>query len=124
MNLHEYQSKELLKKYNVPIQEGIACSTPGEAEEAYRQIKTQYGSNFALLGEISQIKRGVVSGCDAFYFPRDITAQALDQRLSDKEFKQLAKYKVSSTPTYAYPVLSGNRIFIKDGDSVTLWTVE
>jgi outer membrane protein assembly factor BamB len=43
---------------------------------------------------------------------------------SDKEFKQLAKYKVASTPTYAYPVLSGNRIFIKDGDSVTLWTVE
>ena len=49
MNLHEYQSKELLKRYNVPIQEGMACSTPGEAEEAYRQIKTQYGSNFAVV---------------------------------------------------------------------------
>ena len=49
MNLHEYQSKELIKKYNVPIQEGIACSTPNEAEEAYRQIKTQYGSNFAVV---------------------------------------------------------------------------
>lgn len=49
MNLHEYQSKELLKKYNVPVQEGMACSTPGEAEEAYRQIKTQYGSNFAVV---------------------------------------------------------------------------
>ena len=49
MNLHEYQSKELLKKYNVPVQEGIACNTPGEAEEAYRQIKTQYGSNFAVV---------------------------------------------------------------------------
>ena len=49
MNLHEYQSKELLKKYNVPVQEGIACSTPNEAEEAYRQIKTQYGSNFAVV---------------------------------------------------------------------------
>lgn len=49
MNLHEYQAKELLKKYNVPIQEGIACSTPNEAEEAYRQIKTQYGSNFAVV---------------------------------------------------------------------------
>ena len=43
---------------------------------------------------------------------------------SDKEFKQLAKYKVASTPTYTYPVLSGNRIFIKDQDSVTLWTVD
>src|SRR6188768_2230977 len=49
MNLHEYQSKELLKRYNVPIQEGMACSTPGEAEEAYRQIKTQYGSAFAVI---------------------------------------------------------------------------
>ena len=42
----------------------------------------------------------------------------------DKEFKQVAKYKVAATPTYAYPVLSGNRIFIKDQDSVTLWTVD
>lgn len=49
MNLHEYQAKELLKKYNVPVQEGIACNTPGEAEEAYRQIHTQYSSKFAVV---------------------------------------------------------------------------
>jgi succinyl-CoA synthetase beta subunit len=49
MNLHEYQAKELLKKYNVTVQEGFACSTVHEAEEAYRQIKTQYGSNFAVV---------------------------------------------------------------------------
>lgn len=49
MNLHEYQAKELLKKYNVPVQEGRACSTAMEAEEAYRQIKTQYGSSFAVV---------------------------------------------------------------------------
>lgn len=49
MNLHEYQAKELLKKYNVPVQEGIACSTIHEVEEAYRQIKTQYGNPFAVV---------------------------------------------------------------------------
>ena len=49
MNLHEYQAKELLKKYNVPVQEGIACGTLHEVEEAYRQIKTQFGSSFAVL---------------------------------------------------------------------------
>jgi succinyl-CoA synthetase beta subunit len=49
MNLHEYQAKELLKKYKVPVQEGIACNTPGEAEEAYRFINTQYGSKFAVV---------------------------------------------------------------------------
>jgi succinyl-CoA synthetase beta subunit len=49
MNLHEYQAKELLKKYNVPVQEGIACSTIHDAEDAYRQIKTQFGSSFAVV---------------------------------------------------------------------------
>ena len=49
MNLHEYQAKELLKKYNVPVQEGVACSTVAQAEEAYRFINTQYGSKFAVV---------------------------------------------------------------------------
>jgi outer membrane protein assembly factor BamB len=43
---------------------------------------------------------------------------------SAKEFKQLAKYKVSDKETYTYPVLAGNRIFIKDHDSVILWTID
>jgi len=43
---------------------------------------------------------------------------------SGTEFKQLASYKVSDKPTYAYPIVAGNRIYIKDKDSVTLWTVE
>lgn len=49
MNLHEYQSKELLKKYNVPVQEGIAVDNVMAAEEAYRQIKTQTNNNFAVV---------------------------------------------------------------------------
>lgn len=49
MNLHEYQAKELLKKFNVHVQEGYACSTVHEAEEAYRQVKNQYGSSFAVI---------------------------------------------------------------------------
>ncbi len=49
MNLHEYQAKELLKKYNVPVQEGFACNTVHEAEEAYRHIKNESGSSFAVI---------------------------------------------------------------------------
>ena len=49
MNLHEYQAKELLKKYNVPVQEGFACSTVSQVEEAYRQIHFQYESKFAVI---------------------------------------------------------------------------
>jgi hypothetical protein len=43
---------------------------------------------------------------------------------SDKQYTVLARYKVASTPTHAYPVVSGNRLFIKDQDSVALWTID
>src|SRR5580765_4665878 len=49
MNLHEYQAKELLKKYHVPVQEGIPVDSAGAAEEAYKQIKVQTGNNFAVV---------------------------------------------------------------------------
>lgn len=49
MNLHEYQAKELLKKYNVPVQEGIPVDTPEAAAEAYKQLKVQFGNEFAVV---------------------------------------------------------------------------
>jgi outer membrane protein assembly factor BamB len=42
----------------------------------------------------------------------------------DKAFTQVAKIKVATTPTYAYPVLAGKRIFIKDQNAVTAYVVE
>jgi succinyl-CoA synthetase beta subunit len=49
MNLHEYQAKELLKKYNVPVQEGIPVDTANAAEEAYKQIKVNTGNAYAVV---------------------------------------------------------------------------
>jgi outer membrane protein assembly factor BamB len=42
----------------------------------------------------------------------------------EKEYKEVASYKVAAGDTYAYPVISGNRIFIKDKDLLTLWTID
>ena len=43
---------------------------------------------------------------------------------SDKEFKKLAGYKVTETETYAYLVLAGKGLFVKDKDAVSLWTTD
>ncbi len=43
---------------------------------------------------------------------------------SPKAYTELARIKVSSSPTYTYPVVSGKRIFVKDKDDVMLFTVE
>ena len=43
---------------------------------------------------------------------------------SDKSYHELARIKVAETPTHAYPVVSANRVFVKDQEAVTLWTVQ
>jgi succinyl-CoA synthetase beta subunit len=45
MNLHEYQAKELLAKYGLPVQQGILATTPEEAAAAYDQL----GGKFAVV---------------------------------------------------------------------------
>ena len=49
MNLHEYQAKELLKKYNVPVQEGVAVETVEAAVEAYNKIASETNNKFAVV---------------------------------------------------------------------------
>jgi succinyl-CoA synthetase beta subunit len=49
MNLHEYQAKELLKKYNVPVQEGVAVETVEAAVAAYNKIATETNNKFAVV---------------------------------------------------------------------------
>ncbi len=49
MNLHEYQAKELLRKYGVPTQEGFAVETVEDAVESYNKIKEETNSKFAVI---------------------------------------------------------------------------
>ena len=52
------------------------------------------------------------------------SAQLVVFEPTDKEFKQIASYKVAESQTYAYPIIAGNRIFVKDKDSFILWMIE
>ena len=45
MNLHEYQAKALLKKYGMPVQEGVLATNAAEAEQAFEQL----GGKFAVI---------------------------------------------------------------------------
>lgn len=64
MNLHEYQAKEIIKGYGIPIQEGIVAETPEQALEAAKQL---YGGNtgknwFVVKAQIHAGGRGKGGG--------------------------------------------------------------
>src|SRR5262249_36935635 len=43
---------------------------------------------------------------------------------SAERFEQLAKYSVADSPTYAYPLMIGRRILVKDDASIAMWSLE
>jgi outer membrane protein assembly factor BamB len=43
---------------------------------------------------------------------------------SDKQYAEIARYKVAEPEVWAHPVIAGKSIFIRDRDSITLWTIE
>jgi hypothetical protein len=47
----------------------------------------EFGARFVPLGEIAEVRRGITSGCDAFFMPRDITRWALET-FQSSEFKK------------------------------------
>ncbi len=49
MNIHEYQAKELLKKYGVKIQEGVVASTPEEATAAAKKLNAETGTSWYVI---------------------------------------------------------------------------
>jgi succinyl-CoA synthetase beta subunit len=49
MNIHEYQGKEILKKYGVRVQEGITADTPEEAVAAAEKLTADTGTSWYVL---------------------------------------------------------------------------
>lgn len=49
MNLHEFQAKELIESYGVPIQKGIMAETMDQAVDAYKKITADTGSDVAIV---------------------------------------------------------------------------
>lgn len=49
MNIHEYQAKEILKKYGVTIQRGIVVDNPEKAKEAAKELNAETGTSWYVI---------------------------------------------------------------------------
>ena len=56
MNIHEYQAKEILRKYGVAVQKGIVADTPDRALNAAKELATETGTKWFVVK--SQIHAG------------------------------------------------------------------
>lgn len=56
MNIHEYQAKDILKKYGVAVQNGIVADTPESAVAAAKELQQTTGTKWVVIK--SQIHAG------------------------------------------------------------------
>jgi succinyl-CoA synthetase beta subunit len=63
MKVHEYQAKEILAAYGVPVQQGIVAETTAEAVAAAKKLQAEHGSNlFVVKAQIHAGGRGKGGG--------------------------------------------------------------
>ena len=75
MNIHEYQAKQLLAGYQVPVPKGKVAATPEEAEAAGREIG---GAAFAVKAQIHAGGRGKAGGIKLAKSPAEVKQAAAE----------------------------------------------
>lgn len=58
MKIHEYQAKEILKKYSVPVQDGIPVKTMAEFDKALAELQARGINQFVVKSQIHAGGRG------------------------------------------------------------------
>ena len=49
MNIHEYQGKDILKKFGVTVQEGIVADTVEDAIAGAKKLQEQTGTQYFVI---------------------------------------------------------------------------
>lgn len=109
MKIHEYQAKSLLKKYNIPIQDGVTIESLSEAEGAIKQVSEDYNTDqFVIKAQIHAGGRGKGGGVKFTPTKED----ALD-KINDILGMTLITHQTSSEGRLVKKVMVGEAIDIK-----------
>jgi outer membrane protein assembly factor BamB len=109
-------------KWNTPIlkngfiygftdQKRIYCINASNGETAW--IDKAVTSDFGTIVDCGLVIIGLAS-----------TNSLIVLKPDGREYSELAKYKVAETPIYAYPIICGNNIYIKDSESLILYNLK
>jgi len=124
---NEYVTKELWSnttvgaKWNTPVlkdgflygftdQKRIYCLNAATGQTAW--IDNAVNSDFATIVDCGSVIIGLTS-----------TDNLIVLKPDGKEYSEVAKYKVADTPIYAYSVISGNSLYIKDAETLMLYKI-
>ena len=117
-----WSNEELGTAFNTPVlKDGLLfglsdrgrlyCMSAGTGQTAWADENSH--KNFGALLD---------AGSAIFALPSE--SELIAFKPSGKEYEELARIKVADTPVYAHPIIAGNRIYVKDNETLTMWTID
>ncbi|HOT73611.1 MAG TPA: PQQ-like beta-propeller repeat protein [Anaerohalosphaeraceae bacterium] len=119
-----WENKEIATRYNTPV-----------LHQGYLYGLSEKGNLFCLnaadgkLSWLDEVQRdrggfGAIVDVGSALMALPSNGELIVLEPDEKAFKQKVLWKTAQTPVYAHPVLDGGRIYIKDEQNLTLWTLE
>ncbi len=116
-----WSNPDLAPQFNTPVLENgllfglsntgnLFCINAQTGQTAWTDATQRDRSGFAAIVDAGGCLMALPSNSELIVF-----------KPTDKQFEEVARIKVAQTPTYAHPVIAGDRIIVKDQDAVTMW---
>jgi outer membrane protein assembly factor BamB len=117
-----WSNNEVGAKWNTPIlkdgflygftdQKRIYCLNASTGSTAW--VDNTVNSDFATISDCGNVIIGMASTGNLLVFKADPAG-----------YSEIAKYKVADTPVYAFPVIAGNNIYVKDAENLTMYKIQ
>ena len=117
-----WENTELPLRFATPVVSGdMLVGLSGRNSGQYYAIDARTGKTL-WTSDGRQAPHASLARSGDLLFSLESDGEFVVARNSQTAFEPLKKYKVSSNETWAQPAISGNRVFVKDVTSLTLWS--
>lgn len=119
----QWSNPDLATQFNTPVlrdgllfglsdRNNLFCIDAQTGKTAWADSTAIGSRGFGSIVSAGSCLIGLTNGSELVVFKPD-----------GKAYSEIKRYKVAETPIYAHPVVAGDRIYIKDQEKLTLWTL-
>jgi outer membrane protein assembly factor BamB len=117
-----WENTELPLRFTTPVVSGgMLFGFSGRNSGQYYAMDVKTGKTL-WTSEGRQGAHASVARAGDLLFSLESDGEFVIARASQTAFEPVRRYKVADSETWAQPTISGNRIFVKDVSSLTMWT--
>jgi outer membrane protein assembly factor BamB len=118
-----WETKEVSTYLSTPVVvDGVLYGLSTKQRGQFYAIDAKTGQ-VLWLGQPREADNTAVAKADRLVFLLNDDGELIVARGNRKTFDPIARYVVADSATWAQPAISGDRIFIKDVNTLALWTV-